>query len=79
MRSIGKWENTVARVHTKHKSLMVCEGTRPRFLINQYLFYIWWSTQMVREWIANPLFGSSILPSTSKYGLIAQLVRAPHS
>ena len=21
-----KWENTVVRVHTKHKSLMVCEG-----------------------------------------------------
>ena len=59
MRSIGEWENTFARVHTKYKSLMVCEASA-RFLINQYLFYL----GEMAEWSNAPVLKTGVVKAT---------------
>ena len=71
MRSIGKWENTFARVHTKYKSLMVCE-VLTRFLINQYLFYIgevseWSNVLDLKSSVLNGTGGSNPSFSAKRY------------
>ena len=73
---IGRWENTFARVHTKYKSLMVCE-VLIRFLINQYLFYIgevaeWSNALVLKTSVPKGTRGSN--PFFSANRKVAQLV-----